>query len=171
MLKMPYGTTFCVILAEHILFSACRDKTTHTDQPVFDEASFQHLRKQMIKDYGSSEMDLARLNSELVVCEYQKDKHVFWLRLRHGDLHRSVKQLHLDWDRRKAANKGLQNLSPSAAQCSDRLQASTALKSQTESWTWLRKQPRTQARDSLRCRLLYRLHLSLSGLSTSSKTA
>ena len=110
---------------------------------MFDEPSFQHLRKQMMKEYGSSEMDLVRLKLELVVCNYLKDKKVFWLQVRDGDLHRSVKQLHLDWDRRKAANKGLQNLSPSAAQCSDRLQASTALKSQTESLTWLREQPRT----------------------------
>ena len=73
--------------------------------PDFDEPSFQHLRKLMKKIHNTSDGDLAEIRAELVMCQNRPDKHAFFLQLRNGKMHRSVRQLELDWWQRQVARQ------------------------------------------------------------------
>ena len=103
---------------------ACRGEAEESD-----EASFAHLCKHMKTTYGNSASDLAVLKTQLVVCK-RRDRHAFYLKLQHGEIHSSMKQLQNDWEQRKAADPELQGLIANLEQSSDGQQAATVLTAQ-----------------------------------------
>ena len=82
--------------------------------------------------YSTSEMDLVRIKAELVECENRPDKHAFFLQLRDGKRHRSVRQLELEWGHRKVTRQEPASLTTEAGQSSKGLQGATAVGSQAD---------------------------------------
>lgn len=76
-------------------------------------------------------MDLVRIRAELVECENRPDKHAFFLQLRDGKRHRSVKQLELEWSHQKVTRQEPASLTTAAGQSSG-LQGATALGNQAD---------------------------------------